>query len=98
MNARSVRRKKRPTACSLHDEIMLQCENLVELLDDPNCLRGKLKKCIRTIYACAEKAKDGAQAMEDRMFAYRHIFESYAHELGFAVKRKPLPKSTDRGI
>ena len=98
MNARSVRRKKRPTACSLHDEIILQCENLFDLLDDPHCLKTKIKKCVRTIYASAQKAKDGAQAMEDRMFAYRHMFESYAHELGFAVKRKPLPKPPDRGI
>ena len=98
MNTTPKRRKKRPAACSMHDEIILQCEKLLELLDEPHCLKRQLKSSVRTIFTCAEKARDGAQAMEDRMFAYRHMFESYAQELGFAVKRKPLPKSGNNGI
>ena len=74
--------------CDLHDEIIGLCFKQEELLAEDKTHTKNFKMNLKKINSIARQAKKAGQAMESRMTMSRALFELYAKEMGFVIKRE----------
>lgn len=74
--------------CDLHDAIIGLCFKQEELLAEDKTHTKNFKMNLKKINSIARQAKKAGQAMESRMTMSRALFELYAKEMGFVIKRE----------